>query len=177
MVSFCDITFCSATLYVTCFCHSAFCSLLFFFVCFFKIVIICGNIFTINLHVLFTSLYFPLMNSQSLSLYEDTLLSPSVCQAICFIVLLIYFVSVVTIYFPVLFSFDFPYGGCNPYSLYHSSLLSSTMYPSLLPLLYSLMSPDLFVFCFLLWLKVIYLYISSSVKPFFSHGIPVMIYI
>ena len=145
VVFFWDITFCSATLYVKCFCHSAFCSLLFFFVCF-LIVFICGNISTINMHVLFTSLYFRLMNSQSLSLYDDTLLSPSVCQAICFIVLLISFVSVVTIYFPVLFSFDSPYCGCNPYSLYHSSLLFSTMYHSLLPLLYSLMIPDFFLY-------------------------------
>ena len=125
----------SATLYVTCFCHSAFCSLLFSLYVF-LIVFICGNITTINLHVLFTSLYFPLMNYQSLLLYDDTLLTPSVCQAICFIVLLIFFVSAVTIYFPVLFPFDFPYCGCNHYSFYHSSFLSSTMYPSLLPLLY-----------------------------------------
>ena len=62
------------------------------FLCmFFLIVCIWGNIFTINLHVLFTSLYFPLMNSQSLSLYDDTLLSHSVCQEICFIALLIFF--------------------------------------------------------------------------------------
>ena len=159
MVFFCDITFCSATLYVTCFCHSAFCSLLFFFVCLFLIVFICGNIFTINLHVLFTSLYFPLMNSQSLSLYDDTLLSPSVCQAICFLVLLISFVSVVTIYFTVLFSFDFPYCGCNPYSLYHSSLLSSTtvFYYCLLFVTITLFADEsrfFFVYYFLLWLKV-----------------------
>ena len=36
----------------------------------------CGNIFIINLHVLFTSLYFPLMNSKSLSLYDDILYLP-----------------------------------------------------------------------------------------------------
>ena len=44
----------------------------------------------------------------------------------------IYFssVSVVTIYIPVLFLFDFPYCDCNHYSLYHISFLSSTMYTS-----------------------------------------------
>ena len=44
----------------------------------------------------------------------------------------IYFslVSVVTIYIPVLFLFDFPYCDCNHYSFYHISFLSSTMYTS-----------------------------------------------
>ena len=59
---------CPATLYVTCFCHSAFCSLLFFFVCFFICFHLRSYFYQICMIVLFTSLYFPLMNSQYLSL-------------------------------------------------------------------------------------------------------------
>ena len=75
--------------------------------------------------------------------------------------------------------FDFPYCGCNHYSFYHVSFLSSTMYMylSLFPLLYSLMSPRLYSYalllhrttCYLCILLpfcgqvVIYIYIASSV--------------
>ena len=56
--------------------------------------------------------FFPLMNSQSFfNLHSFTLLSKFVCQAICFTFFSL--VSVATIYFPVLFFFDFPYCGCN----------------------------------------------------------------
>ena len=133
---------CSAILYVTCFCHSAFCSLLFFFVCF-LIVLIVLNIFTINLHVLFSSLYFPLMISQSLSLYDDTLLSSSVYQAICFIVLLISCHSCLLLCIPLCYLYFIRWW--VPICLF-------------------------FVFFFFLWLKVIYLYIASSVTPVFLMG-------
>ena len=59
-----QVYICSSTLHVKCFCHAAFCSLLFFFVVS-LIVFMCGHISTISLHGLLFSLFFPLMNSQS----------------------------------------------------------------------------------------------------------------
>ena len=111
------------------------------------IVFICGHISTISLHLRFSSLVCPLMDHGFVLLYDGTLLSLFVCQAMCFTVQFI-FLIVVTIYFQVLFLFDFPYCGCNHYSFYRISSLSSTMQyapgPSLLPLLYSLMNPKLY---------------------------------
>ena len=92
--------------------------------------------------------------------------------------------------------FDFPCG-CNHYSFYHVSFLSSTMYMyrSLFPLLYSLMSPRLFSYalllhrttCYLCILLpfcgqvVIYIYIASSVtlwsfRNIIRYGVKLMIW-
>ena len=73
-----------------------------------------------------------------------------------------YFVTVVTIYMPVLFSFDIPYCGCNHYSFHHISFLSSTMQPSLSPLLYSLISYRPYSYTLLLEGKIcVFLYSTS----------------
>ena len=70
-----------------------------------------GLISTITLPVLFSSLFLPQMKV-FFTLHSFTFLSHFVCQAICFtflfIFLSIFFFSVATIYFPVLFFFDFP---------------------------------------------------------------------
>ena len=81
-----------------------------------------------------------------------------------FALLLYYFsfVSVVAIYFS--------YRGCNHYSFYYISCLSSTVYPSLLPLLYSLMRSKLYSYTLLLHGKMFFfvfyflLYLNSHLS-------------
>ena len=168
---------CSATLYVMCFWHSAFCSLLFFFVCF-LIVFICGNMFTINPHILFRYIF----RWWILSLYHFMMIHSYLPLSVKQFVLLFYyfsFVSVVTIYFPVLFSFVFPYCGCNHYSFYttaHSCFLLCT--PFVTFTLFADESQIVF-FCILLPYIVkshLSLY-SFFCDTIFSYGIQLMIYI
>ena len=74
-------------------------------------IFISGLIFTIILPVLFSSLFFPLFAASLFLLYTPT--SPCLSGNLLYFSIYISLVSVATIYFPVLFFFEFPYCGCN----------------------------------------------------------------
>ena len=117
-----------------------------------SIVFICGHISTISLHVLFSLTIFSADEfSVFFTLWWYTPIS--ICMSGNLHYCYIYFSSVsgVIIYLlvdPTVFLW-FPILCCNHYSFYHVSFLSSSMYPSLLPLLYSLMSPQLYPYTLL----------------------------
>ena len=91
--------------------------------------------------------YFP-ADEFSVFTLLDTPISLCMSGNLLYFSIYISLVSVVTIYFPVLFVFDS--NTVVAISFYHISFLSCTVYLSLLPLLYSLMIPKLYSYTSLL---------------------------